>query len=115
VLLKTLDISVSYSCAWTWIAMTIVCACVGSDLDVSVSGGFSLKDTSCAISARVRVWKLPVLLITMGMIWTWILFLGLSMVCLSGSYMLCMLVMVSKMLVFVEYLHFISCKHLLPL
>jgi len=26
------------------------------------------------MSARVRVWKLPDLLITMGMIWTWILF-----------------------------------------
>ena len=54
--------------------MVIVCACVGSDLYVSVPGGFSLKGTSCAISARVRVWKLHVLLITMGMIWTWSVF-----------------------------------------
>ena len=60
----------SHSCAWTWIATTIVCACVGSDLYVMLSGGFSLNDTSCAISANVLVWKLPVLLITMGMIWT---------------------------------------------
>ena len=37
---------------------------------MSVSSGFSLKDTNCAISARVRVRKLFVLLITMGMIWT---------------------------------------------
>jgi hypothetical protein len=33
-----------------------------------LSGGFSLKETSCAIFARVRVWKFLVLLITMGMI-----------------------------------------------
>jgi hypothetical protein len=32
--------------------------------------GFFLKDTSGAISTNVRVWKMPVLLITMGMIWT---------------------------------------------
>ena len=73
-LLETLDISVSHSCALTWIAIAIVCACVGSDLNVSVSGGFSLKDTSCAIFARVHVLKLPVLLITMGVIWTWSFF-----------------------------------------
>ena len=48
--------------------MAIVSACVGSDLYVSVSGGFSLEDTSCVIFARVRVWKLPVKLITMEMI-----------------------------------------------
>ena len=46
VLLETLDISVSHSCAWTWIAMAIVCASVGSDLYVMLSSGFSLKDTS---------------------------------------------------------------------
>ena len=44
VLLETLDISVSQSCAWTWIAMAIVCACGGSDLYVILSCGFSLKD-----------------------------------------------------------------------
>jgi len=64
VLLETLDISVSHSCAWTWIRMAIVCACVGRDLYLRVSGGFFLKDTS------VRVWKLFVLLIAMGMILT---------------------------------------------
>ncbi len=67
-LLETLDMSVSHSCAWTWTAMTIICACVGSDLYVMLFGGFSLKDTSCAIFANVLVWKLHVLLITMGMI-----------------------------------------------
>jgi len=64
VLLETLGISVSYLCVWTWIGMAIMCACDGRDLYVRVSGGFSLKDTRCAISARVRVWKLLVLLIT---------------------------------------------------
>jgi hypothetical protein len=46
VLLETFDISVSHSCAWTWIAMVIVCACGGSDLYVRFSGEFSWKDTS---------------------------------------------------------------------
>jgi hypothetical protein len=70
VLLGTLDMSVSHSWALTWIAMAIVCTCVESDLYVILSGGFSLKDTSWAISTNVRVCKLPVLLITIGMIWT---------------------------------------------
>ena len=34
-----------HSCAGTWITMTMVCACVRSDLYVMLSGGFSLKDT----------------------------------------------------------------------
>ncbi len=42
VLLATLDISVSDSCAWTWGVIAIVCACVGSDLYVMLFGGFSL-------------------------------------------------------------------------
>ena len=71
VLLETLDMSVSHSCAWTWLAMAIVCACVGRDLYGTLPGGYSLNATSCVISANVRVWKLPVLLITMGMISTW--------------------------------------------
>ena len=40
--------------------------------------------------------------------------LCLIMACLSGSYMLCMLVMVSRMLLSVEYFHSMSCRHLLP-
>ena len=46
VLPETLDMSVSHSCAWTWIGMAIVCACVGSYLYVMLSGGLSSKDTS---------------------------------------------------------------------
>ena len=45
-LLETLDINVSHSCAWTWIAIAIVCACGGSDLYVVLSGGLSLKNAS---------------------------------------------------------------------
>ena len=67
-LLDTLDTSVSHSCACTCIAMAIVCACVGSDLYVRVSGGFYLNYTSWAISDRVRVWKLPFMLIDIVMI-----------------------------------------------
>ena len=117
-LLETLDISVSHSCAWTWSAMAIVCACVGSDLYVNMlSSGFSFKDISRAFSANVRVWKLPVLRITMGIIWIMSLFflLCLIMACLSGSYMLRMLVMVSRVLVSMVYLQSMSCRHLLPL
>ncbi len=39
----------------------------------------------------------------------------LIMACLSGSYMLCMCVMVSRVLLSVEYLHPMSCRHLFPL
>ena len=40
--------------------------------------GFFWKDISWAISANVLVWKLPVLLFTMGMIRTMIFFLVVS-------------------------------------
>ena len=53
--METLDISVSHSCAWTWIAMAIVCAFGGGVLYVILSSGFSLKDISYAISANVLV------------------------------------------------------------
>ena len=35
--------------------------------------------------------------------------------CLSGSYIFCMLVMVSRLLLSVEHLHSMSCRRLLPL
>ena len=46
VLLETLEMSVSHSCAWTWIAIVIACACGGRDLYVRLSGGFSWNDIS---------------------------------------------------------------------
>ena len=65
-LLDILNIRVSHSCACTWSDMAIVCAWGGSDLYGNVSGGFSLNDTSLTIIANVRVWKFPVLFITIG-------------------------------------------------
>ena len=41
--------------------------------------------------------------------------LCLVMACLSGSYMLCMLVMGSRVLLSVEYLHSMICRHLFHL
>ncbi len=66
---------------------------------------------SCAISARVLMWKLAVVLINIGVIWT----CSLLLICFSGLYMLCMLVIVSSILMLVEYLRYISCRHILPL
>jgi hypothetical protein len=54
-LLETLDIRVSHSCACTWIAMAIDCVCVGSVLYVSVFDGLSLDGINRVISAMVRV------------------------------------------------------------
>ncbi len=69
-LLKILDMRMSHSCACMCSDMAIVCACGGRDLYVRKSSGFSLNNTSWAISAIVRVWKLPVMLITIGNIST---------------------------------------------
>ena len=41
--------------------------------------------------------------------------LCLIMACLSGSNMLCVLVMVSRVSVSVDFLHSMSCRHILPL
>ncbi len=105
-LLDIADIRVSHSCACMWSGMAIVCACDGRDLYVRVSGGFSLNDTSWAISANVRVWKLLVLLIIIGITSTYCRPLLCSCIaCLSGAYIVCMRSMISEMLLFVEYLH----------
>ena len=58
----------SHSCAWMCSAIAIFCAGFGSCLYVRVSRGSSLSETSCAISASVRTLKVPVMLITNGMI-----------------------------------------------
>ena len=58
----------SHSCAWICSAIAIFCAGFGSCLYVRVSGGSSVNETSCAISARVRTLKVPVLLMTIGII-----------------------------------------------
>ena len=73
IVLEILDTRVSHSCAWMWSVIAIVWAGSGRALYVNVPGGFSLRDTSWAISASVRVWKFPVLLITIGITSTCIL------------------------------------------
>ena len=69
--------------------MANFCANFGSCLYARVSGGSSLNETSCAISASERTLKVPVLLMTIGMI----LISALSVpcicsACLRGSYMM---------------------------
>ena len=54
-LLETLDIRVSHSCACMCIVMAIFLACVGSVLYVRASDGFSLNDTGWGISDKMRV------------------------------------------------------------
>ena len=78
----------SHSCACMCRVMAICCAVLGNCLYVSASGGSSSKETSCAISARVLTLKVPVLLMTIGII----LMSAFSApyvcrACFSGSYM----------------------------
>ncbi len=68
IFLEILDICDSHSCACTWSAIVILLAVGGSCLNVSLSGGSSVNETSCAISASVLTWKVPVRLMTIGMI-----------------------------------------------
>ncbi len=70
IFLEVLDIWDSHSCACTCSAIAILLAVMGSCLKVSSSGVSSLKETSWAISAKVLTWKVPVRLMTMGMIFT---------------------------------------------
>ena len=88
IFLEILDIWDSHSCACTCSAIVILLAVGGSCLNVSSSGGSSVNEISCEISACVLTWKVPVRLMTMGMILTsafrvpWV-----CRACLSGSYM----------------------------
>ncbi len=70
IFLKVLDIWDSHYCACTCSAIAILLDVKGSCLKVSSSGGYSLEETSWAISAKVLTWKEPVRLMTMGMIFT---------------------------------------------
>ena len=78
----------SHSCACMCRVMDMCCAGLGNCLYVKASGCSSLKETSCAISARVLTLKVPVLLMTIGIIlmsaWSvpWV-----RRACFSGSYM----------------------------
>ena len=68
IFLEILEMYESHSCAWMCSAIAIFCAGFGSCLYVRASGGSSANETSCAISARVRMLKVPVLLMTIGTI-----------------------------------------------
>ena len=68
IFLEILDMWESHSCACTWSAIVMLLAVGGSCLKVSSSGGSSANETSWEISARVFTWKVPVRLMTMGMI-----------------------------------------------
>ena len=68
IFLEILDMWDSHSCACTWSAIVILLAVGGSCLNVSSSGGSSVNETSCEISASVLTWKVPVRLMTIGMI-----------------------------------------------
>ncbi len=70
IFLEILEMWESHSCAWTCGAIVILLAVGGSCLKVSLSGGSSANETSWEISARVLTWKVPVRLMTMGMILT---------------------------------------------
>ncbi len=60
----------SHYCVFTWSAIAILLAGTGSCLKVTSSGGSSLKDTSWAMFARVLTWRVPVRLMTIGIILT---------------------------------------------
>ena len=70
IFLEILEMWDSHYCACTWSAIVIFFAVGDSCLKVSWSGGSSAKETSWEISARFLTWKVPVLLMTMGMILT---------------------------------------------
>ena len=86
IFLEILDMWDIHSCACTWSAIVILLAVGDNYLKVSPYGGSSANDTSWEISARVFTWKVPVRLMTMGMILTsafmvpWV-----CSVCRSGS------------------------------
>ena len=84
--LEILEMYESHSCAWMCCAIAIFYVGFGSCLYVRVSGGSSLNDTSCAISASVRTLKVPVLLMTIEMIMISALSVPcIYSACLSGS------------------------------
>ena len=106
----------SHSCACLCNVMAIRLACLGSCLKVIESGGSSEWETSCAISARVLKLNVPVLLITIGIIFMSALIVPcVWSASLCGSYIMWMCSMMSSMLPSVEYLHSISWSCLLPL
>ncbi len=86
IFLEILEMYESHFFAWVCSAMAIFCAGFGRCFYVRVSGGSSLNETSCAISASAWTLKVPVLLMTIGMIMISALSaLCICRACLSGS------------------------------
>jgi hypothetical protein len=83
---EILEMYESHSCAWMCSAIAFFGASFGSCLYVRVSGGSSLNETSCAISASVHTMKVAVLLMTIKMIMIPALSVPcICSACLSGS------------------------------
>ena len=70
IFLEISDMCDSHSSTCTWSAIVMLLVVGDSCLKVSPSGGSSANETSWEISARVFTWKVPVRLMTMGMIFT---------------------------------------------
>ncbi len=68
IVLEIFDMCESHFWACTCRVIAICCAGLGSCLYASASGGFSSKDTSCGISARVFTLNVHVMLMTIGII-----------------------------------------------
>ncbi len=68
IVLEIFDMWERYSWACTCSVIAICCAGLGSFLYVSASSGSSSKDMSCAIYARVLTLKVPIMLMTIGII-----------------------------------------------
>ena len=70
IFLEIMDMWDIHSYACTWSAIVIFLAVRGSCLKVISSRGSSVNETSWEIFARVLTWKVPVRLMTMGIIST---------------------------------------------
>ena len=87
--MEIFDMWDSHSWACTCRVMAIFCAGLESCLYVSASGGSSLNDMSCAISARILTLNVHVLLITIGIISIDACNVPyVCRACFSGSYMM---------------------------
>ena len=84
--IEILEMYESNYCACMCRAMAKIFASLGSCLYVGVSGGSSLNDISWAILVSVLMLKMPVLLVTMGMILISAFIVSyVCRACLSGS------------------------------
>ena len=88
-------------------------------MNLWVTCGFSVNDTSWAILVKVRVWKVHAYSLLMKIaiigIYYSLLLLCCMPACFTGSYMACMLCMVSSMLLSVENFQSRIYKHRFPL